>query len=291
MSASTSIGRAGAALRQKRPSESSQARRTASSGTSSCVSTASPGGSSNSFSSAFAPGATAIWFSPPASTRISATPVGASTRAAASVRRSSCGNASSAKTSVPTEQTRVTSAPRRAAATAWLAPLPPLTRAKVASVTVSPGRGSRSTRATRSRLTLPTTVMLGGKRSQVVHGGAEQRVAQVEETGPERGGIRRRVEPRRVGEALERAHEHGQLQVDGRDAVRGRLDAGARQHRLPLDELTRAGTGVPGAALGLVGLELEQVSAQRHLQPGKRGLDPVGRVAERSLATAGRRRQ
>ena len=47
---------------------------------------------------AFAPGATTISFSPLASTRISATPVGASTRAAGERRRrSSCGSASSAK--------------------------------------------------------------------------------------------------------------------------------------------------------------------------------------------------
>ena len=74
-------GRAGAALRQKSPVACSQALRTASSGISSWrgrrrSARARPA------SSAFAPGATAIWFSPLASTRISATPVGASTRAA-----------------------------------------------------------------------------------------------------------------------------------------------------------------------------------------------------------------
>src|SRR5581483_2278552 len=77
-------------------------------------------------SSRFAPGATTISFSPEASTATSAT-----------------------------------SAPSRAAATAWFAPLPPGTREKLAPVTVSPGRGSRSARTTRSRLIDPTTVRRG----------------------------------------------------------------------------------------------------------------------------------
>ena len=68
--------------------------------------------------SAFAPGATTIWFSPAESTRIIATPVGAETRAARTSSRSSRGSASSAKASSPTAQTRVTSAPSRAQATA-----------------------------------------------------------------------------------------------------------------------------------------------------------------------------
>ena len=45
--------------------------------------------------------------------------------------------------------------------------------------------------------------------------------------------VRRRVEARRVGEALERAHEHGQLEVGLRDAVRRRLHAGARRAPAP----------------------------------------------------------
>ena len=58
--------------------------------------------------------------------------------------------------------------PRRAGrtATAWFAPLPPGTRSNVASETVSPGRGRRSQRATRSRLTEPTTVIVGGTRGR-----------------------------------------------------------------------------------------------------------------------------
>ena len=60
---------------------------------------------------------------------------------------------------MPTAAIIVTSAPSRAHATAWFAPLPPGTRANVAPPTVSPGSGSRSTRATRSRFTEPTTVI------------------------------------------------------------------------------------------------------------------------------------
>ena len=52
--------------------------------------------------------------------------------------------ASSAIGSPPTAATIVTSAPSRAHATAWFAPLPPGTRANVAPPTVSPGSGSRS---------------------------------------------------------------------------------------------------------------------------------------------------
>ena len=77
-SASTAMGRAGAALRQKSPVHSSQAARTASSGISSWQRTASCGGSSTAPRVAFAPGATAIVVSPSASTWISATPVGSS---------------------------------------------------------------------------------------------------------------------------------------------------------------------------------------------------------------------
>ena len=66
-----------------------------------------------------------------------------------------------------------------------------------------------------------------------------------------------------------------------------RLDARAREHRTPLDELARAGPGVPGAALGLVGLELQQVPAERHFETGEGGLDAVGGMPERCLAATG----
>src|SRR3954471_9551794 len=48
-------------------------------------------------------------------------------------------------------------APERAAAMAWLAPLPPPKMAKVEPVTVSPASGALATRATRSVLMAPPT--------------------------------------------------------------------------------------------------------------------------------------
>ena len=78
---------------------------------------------------AFAPDATAIWFWPWWSTTISAMPVDSpprtrDTRHVDASRRSSS-IASRPKVSPPTAPTNVTAAPMRAAATAWLAPLPP----------------------------------------------------------------------------------------------------------------------------------------------------------------------
>src|SRR5918999_1308703 len=92
-----------------------------------------------------------------------ATPVGSGdvSRSSVTFDSRSSPSASSAKESPPTAPISVTSAPSRAHATAWFAPLPPGTRANVAPVTVSPARGSRSQRATRSRLIDPTTVIRG----------------------------------------------------------------------------------------------------------------------------------
>ena len=77
---------------------------------------------------AFAPGATAIVVSPAASTWIRATPVGcvglARARASTPASRRPA-SASSANESRPTAAIIVTSAPSRAQATAWFAPLPP----------------------------------------------------------------------------------------------------------------------------------------------------------------------
>ena len=97
------------------------------------------------------------------------------------------------KSSSPTAPTKRTSAPSRAAATAWFAPFPPGTWSSLAPVSVSPGLGRRGTVATRSRLIEPTTVRLGGKRAQVVEGAVEEVLAEVEEAGPERVAIRRRT--------------------------------------------------------------------------------------------------
>ena len=55
---------------------------------------------------------------------------------------------------------KATRPPRRAAATAWLAPFPPGFMKKVPPMTVSPGAGRCSVRMTMSVLELPTTRML-----------------------------------------------------------------------------------------------------------------------------------
>ena len=81
-------------------------------------------------SSAFAPGATEIWFSPSGPTQISATPVGTPGRIATEVATPSARSASSAScpsASFPTAPTSTTPWPpsARDAATAWFPPLPP----------------------------------------------------------------------------------------------------------------------------------------------------------------------
>ena len=146
----------------------SSARRTVASGTSSEHTTtsahaksASRRSTSATVSARLAPGATAIWLRPSASTTISAVPVAASAvvtiastpiPSAVSACRTSRPDASS-----PTQATRRTSAPSRRAATAWLAPLPPRATSSVPSLTVSPGRGSRGSATVKSTLAEPTT--------------------------------------------------------------------------------------------------------------------------------------
>ena len=63
------------------------------------------------------------------------------------------------KPSSPTQPNIVTSAPRRAAATAWLAPLPPGRSLRSLALTVSPGRGMRAESAVMSMLMLPITAI------------------------------------------------------------------------------------------------------------------------------------
>src|SRR5215210_3927899 len=146
----------------------STARRTTSGGISIWATStrASPIGSEASSTSSavrprFAPGATVIAFSPSGVTVMKAVPVDepetsctrlVSTPLSASDRTSGPPNPSS-----PTRPRNATLAPRRAAAAAWLAPLPPLWVARRASVTVSPGAGRRCTLRTKSWLIEPTT--------------------------------------------------------------------------------------------------------------------------------------
>src|SRR5205823_2511412 len=170
-------------------------------------------------SSAFAPGATTITFSPSLSTRISAIPVALPRESSSSMPAShSPASAGSAKSSSPTAPTKRTCAPSLAAATAWFAPFPPGWRSKVASVSVSPALGRRAERATRSRFAEPTTVSAGadssgGKRAEILDRATEQVLAQVEEAGPERRAVRGRADPSRVAEAGQRAEEDRELQV------------------------------------------------------------------------------
>ena len=72
----------------------------------------------------------------------------------------------------------------------------------------------------------------------------------------------------RVAQALERAHEHGELEVRLRDAVRGGVHARAREHRLPVEQLGARRLRVPRAAFRVRRLELEQV-ARRAAPPGR----------------------
>ena len=112
----------------------------------------------------FAPGDTAMLFSPVAETNISATPeVSPSTRETPRTSTPSLtrlDSARSPKSSRPTHPTNWTSPPARLAATAWFAPLPPATTSNRPPSTVSPGRGKRGTRTTMSVLLLPTTTIL-----------------------------------------------------------------------------------------------------------------------------------
>ena len=246
---------------------------------------------------AFAPGATAIAFSPSASTTISATPVGASTRC----RSSSTPAATSDAERLVRERVAADRShephlgpePRRGER---------LIRALAAWNARERRAGDRLTRprqplAARDEVEVdraddgdPRRVTAGacqwtqrGERADVVDRRAEQRVAQVEEPGPQRRAVGRQIEARCVGKPLERAYEHGQLEIDRRDAVGAHADAGTVEHRAPLDELARARAAVPGSSLGALGLELEQVARERLLEPGERRLDAVGGVAKRGL--------
>src|SRR3990170_6506940 len=112
-------------------------------------------------SRALAPETTTIMFCPESSTTIKARPVDVpSSRRTPDTSTPSweiaCRNCSP-YASAPTRPIRETCAPRRAAATAWFAPLPPGMAWSWLAMMVSPGRGSAFVRTTRSMLRLPTT--------------------------------------------------------------------------------------------------------------------------------------
>ena len=112
-------------------------------------------------SSPLAPETTTMPLRPLSSTTIRATPddrpgtvltAETSTWSVSSPLRSWCPKASS-----PTQPIIAVRAPRRAAATAWFAPLPPGTVENPPPSSVSPGTGRRGARTTRSMFRLPTT--------------------------------------------------------------------------------------------------------------------------------------
>ena len=184
-------------------------------------------------------------------------------------------SAASASSSCPTQPTSATSAPSRAAATAWFAPLPPGTREKVAPLTVSPGRGSRSACATRSRLIEPTTVSRGRPpRRQRYEPARTRRSSSAGRAGCRAGRrarprgsrmrSRRRLErARRRAAAFERTHEHARAR--GTPARR----APAARARRPRQSSTRRGLrrqlADRRADRRLAGSE--QVALQRLLEP------------------------
>ena len=148
------------------------ARNAVSSGISSCSSSTSPllatsrscRSARSGVSEEFASGTMTMSFWPVSiSTRICATPVGPATVVTALVstppsRRPP--RTVSRKRSSPTQPIIVEEPPARAAASAWLAPLPPSTRVNDSPITVSPGTGSRLPNAVTSAVMLPTTTTL-----------------------------------------------------------------------------------------------------------------------------------
>ena len=84
--------------------------------------------------------------------------------------------------------------------------------------------------------------LLGGEGAEVFERAVEEVLAQVEEARPEvaRSGAEPHAGCRR--EAFEGAHEDRELQVRLRDPHGRRVDAGAAEDRLPLDELRRPGS-------------------------------------------------
>ena len=136
---------------------------------------------------------------------------------------------------------------------------------------------------------LPTTVRetIGGKRAQVVDRAVQEVLAQVEEAGPERLAVGHRRKAGRRGQAFERAHENGELEIGVCDTGGRGTDSGPAQDRLPLHNLPGPGLAVPGAAFGLVGLELDEKAPQRPLQSGECGLRPLGRAAKSGFSLRG----
>ena len=164
----------------------------------------------------------------------------------------------------------------------------------VAPLSVSPGRGRRSSFATRSRLIDPTTVSCGGRFRRQARAGRALRAREFS-----RRSNRPAQSDDRSGPASMRAMSASPCSArtstaSSRYACATRValasHAGAPEHRLPLEQLAGARAAVPGAAFRAVRLELEQVAVERMVEPGQGGLGPVGRVAQRRFARTGGRR-
>ena len=134
----------------------------------SCCSSRMPGPSvsasarstSTASTSMLAPEITTIVLAPVASMVISAVPVGLATFVTCCVSTPASRSPASRvapKASRPTQPAMPTRAPSLAAATAWLAPLPPGAVKKPPPMIVWPRSGKRSQRATRSMFRLPIT--------------------------------------------------------------------------------------------------------------------------------------
>src|SRR5262249_44939934 len=119
------------------------------------------------------------------------------------------------------------------------------------------------------------------ERVQVVPCAAEQVLAKVEETRPERAAIGRRLELDGGREAFERPHEHGQLEIGRRHAVGIGRDPCPVEDGRPVDELGGPGLTEPRRALGTLRLQLEEVALERRLEPPEGTLHTLRGFLER----------
>ena len=249
-------------------------------------------------SSALAPGATTIWFSP---SRVHEDQRDARSSPSARSDRARTPRLAQARPE-PRRRTRRrrrcrrtrTSAPSRAAATAWFAPLPPgkARRTRAGDRLPRP----RQPLAARDEVEVdrePTTgsrIASGGEaraRSSSARPSRFSRRSKRPAQSDERSGAERMraASPR----PCERPHEDRELEVRLRDAHRRGAHAGAVQHRLPLEQLGRAGLAVPRPALRAFRLELEQVAAERPSSPAS--AVSARSAARRSAACAAARRR
>ncbi len=90
------------------------------------------------------------------------------------------------------------------------------------------------------KVSLGRCARLRGECAQVVDRRTEERVAQVEQAGPERRAVGNGVETRRRCQPLECSHENGELEVDGCHAVWASAHSRTVEHGSPLDELACA---------------------------------------------------